>query len=185
MTAIAGAKEDEFNQLLPKVIFEYKSFIPQNDMIRGFVKSMTSTSITFSCLDKDAVKNALYVHNIECKDDQDNGFVTVSFDYCLICVGAKYLSPIRWDSDNSEIYPNQQYSINSRIKEARGKIGTAKTAIIVGGGYVALELAGYLAENNIETTIAIRGKTIMNNKWFTEDMRKKAEEILKQKNIKV
>ena len=184
MAPLAGCKEQEYNSLLPKVIFDYQSFIPQNDIVKGKAKKMSSKNVTFNCFNKDQVKKALSSHNLEFTLDDDET-VTVSFDYCLICVGARYNNPIRWDSDNTDLYPNQEYSINTRLKEVRGNLDKSKNAVVVGGGYVALELAGYLAENNIQTTIAIRGKNIMNNKWFTEDMRKTAEGILKQKNIKV
>jgi NADPH-dependent 2,4-dienoyl-CoA reductase/sulfur reductase-like enzyme len=75
----------------------------------------------------------------------------VKFDKLVLATGSTPLKPAIPGIDNDDIYilsKNYEY-----LKKMRQKIQNAKRAVVVGGGYVGVELADEMAKSDIKVTL--------------------------------
>jgi NADPH-dependent 2,4-dienoyl-CoA reductase/sulfur reductase-like enzyme len=91
----------------------------------------------------------------------------ITFDKLLIATGSKVnklgvpganldgICYLRWHADSLAI---------------RERMATAKRAVVIGGGYISMEVGSVLAEHNVDTTLLLRGARLMDTHFFTPEM---------------
>ena len=100
----------------------------------------------------------------------------ISFEKLLIASGGRSRKMEIEAVDNSDIFYFQNFDDAKRLKE---KMPSSKEAVIVGGGFNALEISEAFYKNNIKTSILLRGENLLGgsfDKESNEIIRKNLEE---------
>ncbi|KAL4439301.1 hypothetical protein ABPG74_016964 [Tetrahymena malaccensis] len=103
---------------------------------------------------------------------------TIKFDYCVISTGSNYASQIK--SDNQILNLEQR---KEQIQQLVNKLKNSKKILIVGGGFVATEIAGILSQNynNLQIQLWCRQSELLSQ--YPENARKLATQILVKQGV--
>lgn len=82
------------------------------------------------------------VLNTDRKSAIDGDEKHVAYDYCIVCTGSTYASPIKGTGTDSESVVECR---RQEIKAAASRLANAATVAVVGGGTVGVELAAEIA----------------------------------------
>ena len=119
---------------------------------------------------------------IKVRDKKNDKEFWESYDQLLIATGGKAFCPdvTGYDAENVFGVTTLKSGINIEcyIEEK-----TPKTAVIVGGGYIGLEMAESLLERCLEVTLIIRSEQVMNT--LDPDMGKMVSEAVKGLGVKL
>ncbi|HAR79437.1 MAG TPA: pyridine nucleotide-disulfide oxidoreductase, partial [Succinivibrionaceae bacterium] len=107
---------------------------------------------------------------------------THSYDRLVITTGAQPFVPDLKGMEKDRTFTLRNLADANRIKEYI-KNNDVKRAVVVGGGFIGVEMAENLAELNIDTTIVELAPHIMAN--VDEDIAKVAQNRLKKQGIKL
>ncbi|MBO5566021.1 MAG: FAD-dependent oxidoreductase [Succinivibrio sp.] len=107
---------------------------------------------------------------------------THSYDRLVITTGAQPFVPDLKGMEKDRTFTLRNLADANRIKEYIKNNGV-KRAVVVGGGFIGVEMAENLAELNIDTTIVELAPHIMAN--VDEDIAKVAQNRLKKQGIKL
>lgn len=102
-----------------------------------------------------------------------NSLENVSYDTLVIATGASPIIPYIQNTKLNNIFTLRKMEDGLRIKE---KMLKSKTAVIVGGGYIGIELLEAFAKNNLKTTLVEFQPTIMT--IFDDDFSKMIKEYI-------
>ncbi len=146
---------------------------PVNFALRHKVRVLTrhrATSI-------DTRQRTVRVENLNTRSTQN-----VSYDKLLIATGAHPITPPVPGIDLPGVYTLRTIGDASRIKNwiAREKV---KRAVIIGGGYIGLEMAENLVGLGISTTIIEMASRILPS--YDEEVSTAVEEYLREKNVTI
>jgi NADPH-dependent 2,4-dienoyl-CoA reductase/sulfur reductase-like enzyme/rhodanese-related sulfurtransferase len=110
----------------------------------------------------------------------DKGTYEESFDYLVLSPGAKPLSPNIPGIHNKRIFTLRNVMDTDKISTA---VAEVKSAIVVGGGYIGVEMAENLRKKGIEVTLVEAGPHILAP--FDEDIIPVAEKEMEDKGVKL
>lgn len=85
-------------------------------------------------------------------NSKDKGLYEESYDYLVLSPGAKPIRPNIEGIDSEKIYTLRNVRDMDKIKSLVDE-GQVKKAIVIGGGYVGVEVAENLVERNVKTTL--------------------------------
>ena len=102
----------------------------------------------------------------------------IDFDYLVLATGSRYSLPIKQDNVISSARAKT-------IRDSYRKLNQAKTIIIIGGGFVGVEMAAEIATNykNKEIKVVDRDDKLMSR--ANEKTSKHAEEFLLKRGVKI
>ncbi|GAB6098336.1 FAD-dependent oxidoreductase [Halanaerocella petrolearia] len=106
----------------------------------------------------------------------------VDYDKLLISTGAKPIVPPLPGVDLDNIFTLRNVHSADRIKEYI-TTNEPQKAVIVGGGYIGLEMAESLLEHNIEVTVVEKADQLLTN--FDSDMAEIVAEHLKKQGVNI
>lgn len=113
---------------------------------------------------------------------KDRGIYEESYDYLILSPGAKALRPDIPGIDSKRIFSIRNIADTDAIKAYIDKEGV-ESALVIGGGYVGVEMAENLKTRGLEVTLAEAAPHILAP--FDSDMVVLAEKELLQKGIKL
>eukprot|EP01084_Bolivina_argentea_P269237 457522_1 len=139
------------------IIIEPKSYIEYTpSILKSIVNPKEYKTMSFSlkkCIDS---KNSELIQgkaislksNSVCIELIDKSTKLINFNYCFICTGSKYLSPIKVNSypnitDNTCIYYKQRQRMLNQI---HSNLIKAESICVVGGGPVGVELTAEISQ---------------------------------------
>ena len=103
-----------------------------------------------------ADRKTVTVHNLETDDIFED-----AYDKLILSPGAKPVMPNLVGIDNDKVFTlrtvEDTFKIHSFVKRTK-----PKTAVMVGGGFIGLEMAENLSELGIKVTVVQRGNQLMN-----------------------
>lgn len=105
-----------------------------------------------------------------------------SFDYLILSPGAKAIRPNIQGIDHERIFTLRNIPDTDRIKEYVDRKGT-KSAVVIGGGFIGVEMAENLRERGLKVTLAEAAPHILAP--FDEDMVVLAEKELSGHGIQL
>jgi len=85
-------------------------------------------------------------------NSKEKGAYEENYDYLLLSPGAKPLKPAIEGIDSEKIYTLRNIPDTDRIKEKVDKNNT-KNAVVIGGGYIGVEMAENLKERGVNVTL--------------------------------
>lgn len=103
------------------------------------------------------------------------------YDRLMLAVGASPLLPVIAGSTSKDVYTATKLSEINRLKEA---LAGYRTIIIVGGGFIGLELADQLAKIGNEIHIIEMEKELM-NRTFDQEFSEKIAEAIQEKGVQL
>lgn len=103
----------------------------------------------------------------------------VSYDELVLCIGSKPYIPKIKNVNLDNIFNLKVLSDGIKIKE---KMENSKNAIILGGGYIAIELLEAFVKNGLSVTIVERNKEIMSQ--FDPEISKIIKDYILQRDSK-
>ncbi len=92
------------------------------------------------------------------KEDGSGETKRVEYDELVLCVGSKPYTPKIKNINLENIFHLKMLDDGIKIKE---KMEKSKSAIILGGGYIAIEILEAFVKNGLQVTIVERNKEIM------------------------
>ncbi|OGI02175.1 MAG: hypothetical protein A2Y25_04870 [Candidatus Melainabacteria bacterium GWF2_37_15] len=119
--------------------------------------------------------NKIVVKNLETNEEFED-----EYSHLLIATGSHAIVPQLEGVDMGKVFKFKTIEDAIKLKEATK---TAKKAVIVGGGYIGLELAGVFHSLGIETTIVERLPQILNS--FDSDLAYQVQRHIEEKGVKV
>ncbi|RZL44858.1 MAG: flavoprotein oxidoreductase [Pedobacter sp.] len=126
-------------------------------------------------LEVDTDKNQVLVHNY---NDKTQFWET--YDELLIATGGKAFCPDVENRDAKGIFGIQTLNSGKKV-DAFIKEQQPKKAVIIGGGYIGLEMAEALIIKGIKVTLVNRSKELMNT--LDPEMGKKVHEVLQNLGV--
>jgi NADPH-dependent 2,4-dienoyl-CoA reductase/sulfur reductase-like enzyme len=103
------------------------------------------------------------------------------FEKLVIATGAQVRTLNSPGANLKDIYYLRSLDDSSRIRE---RAGSAKRAVVVGGGFIGMEVAAVLAQKGIETTMVIRNGRV-GEQLFTPEMSKFFEDYYTAHAVKL
>ncbi|UQZ33399.1 CoA-disulfide reductase [Paenibacillus sp. PK3_47] len=85
-------------------------------------------------------------------NSSDRGIYDESYDYLILAPGAKPVRPALPGIDSSKIYTLRNIADTDRIKK-RISEANSKSAVVIGGGFIGVEMAENLKEAGLEVTL--------------------------------
>lgn len=128
-------------------------------------------------IEVDTDQNRILVHNYN-----DKTQFWESYDELLIATGGKPFCPEVTNLDAKGIFGIQTLSSGSKV-DAFLKEQQPKNAVIIGGGYIGLEMAEALILKGLKVTIVDRAPEVMST--LDPDMGKKVHETLENLGVKI
>ncbi len=120
-------------------------------------------------------KNSVAVKNLETGEEFEDEYTNL-----LIATGSRSIVPELEGVDNSRVYKLKTIEDAIKIKEA---VKTAKKAVIVGGGYIGVEMAEAFHALGIKTTIIERSSHVLGT--FDPDLAYQVQRHIGEKGVKV
>lgn len=111
---------------------------------------------------------------------KDNGIYEENFDYLVLGPGAKPLTPKIPGIESEKIYTLRNVEDTDKIKAV---VDEAKSAIVIGGGYIGVEMAENLREKGIDVTLVEASPHILAP--FDDDLIPVAESEMETKGVKL
>ena len=121
-------------------------------------------------------------HKIVVKDLTTDTRQEVEYDKLLIATGASPIDPPIDGSDLNNIFTLRNVNSADRIKNFI-QTNNPKQAVIIGGGYIGLEMAENLLSSNIDVTVIEQVDQLLTN--FDADMAQIVEDHLQDKGVEV
>ncbi|MBM7556640.1 FAD-dependent oxidoreductase [Halanaerobacter jeridensis] len=116
------------------------------------------------------------------KDLKNDKIQEVDYDKLLISTGASPIEPPIDGSELENIFTLRNVNSADKIKDFIAT-NNPQQAVVIGGGYIGLEMAENLLESNIDVTVVEQAKQILTN--FDEDMANIVEDHLVDKGVDV
>lgn len=113
-------------------------------------------------------------------ESQDKGTYEESFDYIVLAPGAKPIKPRIPGIDNDRIYTLRNVMDTDRIKAVAAEV---KSAVVIGGGYIGVEMAENLREKGIDVTLIEAAPHILAP--FDDDIIPVAEKEMEERGVKL
>lgn len=113
---------------------------------------------------------------------KEKGTYEESFDYLILSPGAKAISPNLPDVNSDKIFTLRNIPDTDRIKAYVDKSGI-KNAVVIGGGYIGVEMAENLTERGLEVTLIEAAPHILAP--FDSEMSTYAEKELVDHGVKL
>ncbi|MDF2614346.1 MAG: FAD-dependent pyridine nucleotide-disulfide oxidoreductase [Clostridia bacterium] len=113
-------------------------------------------------------------------ESKEKGIYEEAYDFLVLAPGAKPLVPNIPGIHSEKIYTLRNIRDTDQIKSAAAQ---AKSAIVIGGGYIGVEMAENLRERNIDVTLVEAAPHILVP--FDEDLVVIAEKEMKDKGVKL
>ena len=113
-------------------------------------------------------------------NSKENGVYEENYDYLVLSPGAKPIKPNIDGIDNEKIFTLRNVPDTDKINEFI-KSKDVKNAVVVGGGYVGVEMAENLKERNIDVTLVEAAPHILAP--FDSDMVTMLEKELEDKGV--
>ncbi len=110
-----------------------------------------------------------------------DGPLTFHYDHLVYATGAAPIIPDIRDADAEGAFTLRTLDDAAAIEEAAR---TATQAVVVGGGYIGIEVAEALQRRGIPTTIVTSGETVM-NRALDQDMGQLATEEIRAQGVDV
>ncbi|NND85340.1 MAG: FAD-dependent oxidoreductase [Acidimicrobiia bacterium] len=110
-----------------------------------------------------------------------DGELELAYDNLVYATGAAPLIPDIRDADAAGAFTLRTLDDAAAIEAAAG---TATRAVVVGGGYIGIEVAEALHRRGIPTTIVTSGDTVM-NRVLDEDMGNLATDAIRDQGVEV
>ncbi len=110
-----------------------------------------------------------------------SGTTEVGYDHLVYATGAAPILPDIPAADAGRVFTLRTLDDAAAIEEAAG---SSRAAIVVGGGYIGLEVAEALHGRGIHTTIVTSGHTVM-NRVLDEDMGARATDRVRAHGVDV
>ncbi|KAL4469706.1 hypothetical protein ABPG73_017731 [Tetrahymena malaccensis] len=183
LTTIKCLDNNHYNIILvdKKTYFEYTPSIPFALIYPNYLDK-----ITFNLEDFAKQNNCQYIQGNLQELYKDKALIrlssteikTIKFDYCVISTGSNYASQIK--SDNQILNLEQR---KEQIQQLVNKLKNSKKILIVGGGFVATEIAGILSQNynNLQIQLWCRQSELLSQ--YPENARKLATQILVKQGV--
>lgn len=111
---------------------------------------------------------------------KDRGSYEENFDYLILAPGAKPLIPKIPGIESKKIYTLRNIKDTDNIKSI---VNSIKSAIVIGGGYIGVEMAENLIEKNIDVTLVEASEHILGT--FDDDITPIAEKVMEDKGVKL
>ncbi|MDQ0195372.1 FAD-dependent oxidoreductase [Paenibacillus wynnii] len=105
-----------------------------------------------------------------------------SFDKLVLATGANVIIPEYVDAQMTNIFPVRTME-DTRKLDAFIQESNPQQAIIIGGGYIGLEIAEQFTQKGIKSVILQRGRHVMSS--FDSDISFRVQEHLQQKGVDV
>ena len=113
-------------------------------------------------------------------DSKEHGTYEETYDFLVLAPGAKPLKPNILGIDSQRIFTLRNIKDTDDIKLA---VRTIKSAVVIGGGYIGIEMAENLRRRGIEVTLVEAAPHILMP--FDEDIVVVAEKEMQDKGIKL
>jgi 3-phenylpropionate/trans-cinnamate dioxygenase ferredoxin reductase subunit len=113
------------------------------------------------------VKLGTVVTKVDCssKSLQTSSGEQIEFENLLIATGAQ---PRKLDGPRNDLQGIYYLRSMSDSENIRSKAAGAKSAVVIGGGFIGMEVASVLAQKDIETTLVIREDRVWIRVFSTE-----------------
>lgn len=122
------------------------------------------------------------VNKIVTVDSKDRGEYTESYDYLVLAPGAKPIVPPIEGINDGRIYTLRNIPDTDKIK-CVVDTKPVKKAVVIGGGYIGVEMAENLRERGVDVTLVEAAPHILAP--FDSDMVVIAEKELEEKGVKL
>lgn len=113
-------------------------------------------------------------------NSKERGTYEESYDYIVLAPGAKPLRPNIPGIDSERIYTLRNVADTDKIKAVVDKV---KSAIVIGGGYIGVEMAENFIEKGIDVTLVEAAPHILAP--FDDDISPIAEKEMEDKGVKL
>lgn len=113
-------------------------------------------------------------------NSKENGIYEESFDYLVLSPGAKAIRPNIEGINNNKIFSLRNIPDTDKIKALVDKNST-KSAVVIGGGFIGIEIAENLKERGLDVTLVEAAPHILAP--FDTDMVLTAEKEMVQKGV--
>lgn len=93
-------------------------------------------------------------------NSQERGVYDESYDYLILSPGAKPIRPVLPGIESSKIYTLRNIADTDRIKKRVTESNT-RSAIVIGGGFIGVEMAENLKEAGLDVTLVQSGPQLL------------------------
>jgi NADPH-dependent 2,4-dienoyl-CoA reductase/sulfur reductase-like enzyme len=126
----------------------------------------------------DTEQGRLVVENTETGETTED-----PFDECILCTGASARVPDGVDTDLPNVFAVRRLQDVVGIKEELDE-GDVREAVILGGGYIGVEMAEALRERGVSVTILEPAGGLL-NQYLDEDMRPLIHEVVRENDVTI
>lgn len=120
--------------------------------------------------------------NVEIKDLKTGQSITLDYDKLVLAVGASIKVPKFEGIQHGNILSLHNVPSAIKIKSLLEQ-KSVKNAVIVGGGFIALEMAESMVSRGINTSLIIRKDSVLSN--FDKDLALLVQNYIRSKGVKV